>query len=536
MAKKKTENNIDELMEEELVKEDEQPYAVPGNWVWVKFENVKKDNDSFGDGDWILTKNLDDNGSVRLLQLADIGTGGFLDKSSRNISEKTFQELNCTEISEGDVLISRMADPIARSCIIPRLNKKLITAVDVAYLRVNPNISSNYFINYLCNSTFFKLQAEKISRGTTRKRITRKNLAALPTPLPPLPEQERIVKKLSSMLGKLKEARELIQEAKDTFEERRAAILNKAFTGELTKKWRKENPEVESVDNIFATILNNKKKNNKGKKNADIVAQKRMEIAENETPYDVPPRWKWARFGDVCETIKDGTHFSPKWQYREDGESRYLYITSRNIRDHGFEFDNVAYIDENVHKEIYQRCDPKLGDILLVKDGAKTGTVIINTIDKEFSLLSSVAVLKVFVNTLEPNYIKNFLKSPTGRNIIFGQISGSAITRITLEKINKFILPISPIEEQKEIVRILEKVLDHEDEAKALIDMEEQIDLLEKSIISKAFRGKLGTNDHKDDPAIKLLKRSLKEKAKANQNPKTILPRQNRESEVFHGK
>ena len=101
-------------------------------------------------------------------------------------------------------------------------------------------------------------------------------------------------------------------------------------------------------------------------------------------------------------------------------------------------FNNVAYIDEAVHKEIYQRCDPKLGDILLVKDGAKTGTVAINTIEKEFSLLSSVALLKVFENTIEPNYIKNFLKSPMGRNIIFGQISGSAITRITLEKINKF--------------------------------------------------------------------------------------------------
>ena len=72
--------------------------------------------------------------------------------------------------------------------------------------------------------------------------------------------------------------------------------------------------------------------------------------------------------------------------------------------------------------------------------------------------------------------------------------------------------PLPPLSEQKEIVRILDKLLDYEDEARALIDMEEQIDLLEKSILSKAFRGELGTNDPNDEPAIELLERSPKEK------------------------
>lgn len=507
MAKKKPQKSLDELLEEALVKEDEQPYEVPGNWEWVRLENLGMFLGGSG-----FPKQHQGNTDLsipfyKVSSLRDTNENGMLTFSANYIDNEIKEKIKAKVVPKDSIVFAKIGEAI-------RLNRRAIlsqtSCIDNNMMAYCPNsdlLSLHLFYLWSLKEDFYKY-----TQATTVPSIRKSTMDNIKFPLPPLPEQKQIVRKLSSMLGKLKEARELIQEAKETFEERRAAILNKAFTGELTKKWREENPDVESVDNIFATIFNNNKKNNKGKKNADIIPQEKMEIPENEIPYNVPAGWKWARFGDVCKAIKDGTHFSPQKQHSEDGKNRYLYITSKNIRDQGMVFNNVAYIDEAVHKEIYQRCDPKLGDILLVKDGAKTGTVAINTIDKEFSLLSSVAVLKVFENTIEPNYIKNFLKSPMGRNIIFGQISGSAITRITLAKINKFTLPIPPLEEQKRIVRILEKLLDHEDEARALIDMEEQIDLLEKSILSKAFRGGLGTNDPNDEPAIELLKRSLKEK------------------------
>jgi type I restriction enzyme S subunit len=90
--------------------------------------------------------------------------------------------------------------------------------------------------------------------------------------------------------------------------------------------------------------------------------------------------------------------------------------------------------------------------------------------------------------------------------------SSTAVPTLNRNNFSDVSIKVPPLSEQKEIVRIVEKLLDHEDEAKALIDMEEQIDLLEKSILSKAFRGELGTNDPNDEPAVELLKRSLKEK------------------------
>ena len=109
------------------------------------------------------------------------------------------------------------------------------------------NITSNYFINHLCNSTFFKLQAEKLSRGTTRKRITRKNLAALPTPLPPLSEQKEIVRILDKLLDYEDEARALIdmEEQIDLLEK---SILSKAFRGELGTNDPNDEPAIELLE------------------------------------------------------------------------------------------------------------------------------------------------------------------------------------------------------------------------------------------------------------------------------------------------
>ena len=101
------------------------------------------------DGDWIISQNMDNNGDIRLIQLADIGIGEFLNRSSKFITSQKLIELNCTELKEGDILISRIANPIGRACILPKLHQKAITAVDVTILRPDPNIADNYYIMYL---------------------------------------------------------------------------------------------------------------------------------------------------------------------------------------------------------------------------------------------------------------------------------------------------------------------------------------------------------------------------------------------------
>lgn len=179
-----------------------------------------------------------------------------------------------------------------------------------------------------------------------------------------------------------------------------------------------------------------------------------MENNTKQTPAfdhaEIPEGWVVRRFEQVCLKLLDGTHFSPKSK-----EGPFKYVTSKNIRNEGLDLGNLYYISEEEHRAIYKRCPVMYGDILLTKDGASTGACCINTLSEEFSLLSSVAVLNVNTTFTLNEYLLQFIQSPIGQKIIQDAISGQAITRITLEKIKRFKIPLPPLPEQRAIARLL---------------------------------------------------------------------------------
>ena len=156
------------------------------------------------DGDWIESKDQSDEG-VRLIQTGNIGFGKFKDKEGKYhyISESTFDRLGCTEIFPGDILISRLPEPVGRSCIIPPLKSRMITAVDCTIIRVNNDCTiPKYFLAYTQSNSYFAF-VNSLCAGTTRKRISRNNLAQVLFPLPPLNEQSRIVAKIEELFSTL---------------------------------------------------------------------------------------------------------------------------------------------------------------------------------------------------------------------------------------------------------------------------------------------------------------------------------------------
>lgn len=153
----------------------------------------------FGDGDWIESKDQSDSG-IRLIQTGNVGVGVFKDRieKARWISEETFKKLRCTQIFEGDVLVSRLPDPVGRACLIPALEHEAITAVDCSILRFDKNkINSKFFIYYSQSSEYSKAIQPLIS-GATRQRISREKLGTIQIPLPSLEKQIELVEKLDS--------------------------------------------------------------------------------------------------------------------------------------------------------------------------------------------------------------------------------------------------------------------------------------------------------------------------------------------------
>lgn len=160
--------------------------------------------------------------------------------------------------------------------------------------------------------------------------------------------------------------------------------------------------------------------------------------------------WEVKPLRDVCIKIQDGTHFSPTIR-----GGKYLYVTSKNIGHGAFDVKDAPRIDEDQHRAIYRRCDPKRGDLLLTKDGASTGNAALNTLDEEFSLLSSVALLRFDPEVYDASYFLQQILSYAGQAHIKDQMSGNAITRLTLAKINRLRFPVCEILEQRAIAAIL---------------------------------------------------------------------------------
>jgi type I restriction enzyme S subunit len=177
----------------------------------------------FEDGDWIESKDQSDEG-VRLIQTGNVGNGFFKDRGekARYISEATFKRLRCTEIFEDDCLISRLPDPVGRACILPNTGEKMITAVDCTIIRFDKKkLLSKWFLLYSLSQEYQNEVNKQVS-GATRQRISRKNLGLIEIPLPPLPEQQRIVAILDEAFAAIAKAKanaeQNLKNAKELFE------------------------------------------------------------------------------------------------------------------------------------------------------------------------------------------------------------------------------------------------------------------------------------------------------------------------------
>lgn len=186
-------------------------------------------------------------------------------------------------------------------------------------------------------------------------------------------------------------------------------------------------------------------------------------------------KWPIKTLSDVCIKIQDGAHRSPQILYSTSGAGRFPYLTSKNIRMGFLKTDDIQYCDEEFHYEIYSRCNPEFGDVLLTKDGANTGNVTINTLNYPFSLLSSVCLLKPDIEKLAPSFLVYYIQSKEGFEQITGQMTGAAIKRIILKTIKASTIPLPPLPEQQRIVSIL-------DDAFAAID--QAIANIEKNILN----------------------------------------------------
>lgn len=203
--------------------------ANPKGWSKKVVGELLENAEVFVDGDWVESKDQDPEGEVRLIQLADIGDGCFINKSARFLNKPTATRLKCTVLKKGDILIARMPDPLGRACLFPGDQKECVTVVDVCIIRTKNNEPDHTWFMYCINSHAFRSEMAGEATGATRVRISRGNLSRLEVIAPPLNLQRDFSRRVSAV-EKIKESHiASLAELDNLF----ASLQHRAFRGEL---------------------------------------------------------------------------------------------------------------------------------------------------------------------------------------------------------------------------------------------------------------------------------------------------------------
>lgn len=226
---------------------------VPEHWSRTRIKNLAASSpNSFVDGDWIESPYITDSG-IRLIQTGNIGTGRYKEQGWRYITADTFDELKCTEVSPGDILICRLGDPVARACLAPDLGCRMITSVDVCILKPASNVFSQYVVYALSSPKFLHWVASLV-RGSTRDRVSRSMLGAFALALPPIGEQQTICRRIGDECQPLDDAIARTEEEIKLIREYRDRLIADVVTGQVDVRGWQPGPDDVVIEAALAAL------------------------------------------------------------------------------------------------------------------------------------------------------------------------------------------------------------------------------------------------------------------------------------------
>lgn len=469
MAKKKL--TIDDV----LISKEEIPYEVPENWCWVKLGGIAE----IVTGNTPSKKNAEYYGDyIPFVKPADLDQGRNLVFSNEYLSEEGLQKARI--IPKNSIAV----------CCIGSIGKSAFLEVDVTTNQqinsiIPKNINSLYLYYYILSEEFQK-QLWKNSSATTISIINKSKMSNLNICIPPLVEQERIVNRIESLFEKIDKASELIEEAREGFEKRRAAILEKAFSGELTKSWREENNY-----SIFKLIDKIERSNIEEKKN--------FKFTESSEVFEIPDNWKWFKLKDLCTKFKYGTSTKSK------PEGKVPVLRMGNLQKGYIDWGNLVYTSDDNEINKFELIK---GDLLFNRTNSPelVGKTSIYNGEQEAIYAGYLIRVRTY-EEINSKYINYFMNSTYAKARCYEvKTDGVSQSNINAEKLGDFDIPVPPIEEQDQIVMILDKILIKEDDIAEISNVFDNIDIIKKSILAKAFRGELGTNDINEESSIEIIK------------------------------
>ena len=457
-AKKETALTPEERLQAALVPDWEWPYKLPGNWCWTNWGEC---------GEFVAGSGFKNeyqgftNYDIPFYKVSSLKTAnetGYLCDNTNTVDETVRKKLKAALIPANSLLFAKIGEAI-------RLNRRAINTVPCC---VDNNMMA--FVPIICQLKYAFYWSKGIdlydfTNATTVPAIRKTDLEKISFPLAPLAEQQRIVDRIESLFAKLDEAKEKAQAVVDSFETRKAAILHKAFTGELTAKWREEHGvRMESWEkHLLSTVSSLQTGLMKGKK----YTGKTVELP---------------------------------------------YLRVANVQDGFLRLDEIKKID--VEENAISRYSLAVGDVLFTEGGdfdkLGRGTVWEGQI-KNCLHQNHIFVVRPNPEVLNPYFLSYQAGSRYGKAYFLSCSKQTTnLASINSTQLKNFPVLIPSMMEQEVIIRLLDSSLEKEQQTKNIAEsVLDQIDLMKKSILARAFRGELGTNDPSEESAVELLKQLI---------------------------
>ena len=511
---------------------------LPRAWDTASLGKLIAPDGIFTDGDWVETKDQDPNGEVRLVQLADISDSRFLDKSSRFLTREKADELNCTFLKKGDLMVARMPDPLGRCCIFPLDGEnRFVTVVDVCAIRLGSAEMDPRYLMHAINSPIVRTQITALQSGSTRKRISRKNLATVSIPIAPLNEQRRIVERIEALFEEIDRGIGSLRAAKRSIALYRQSLLKSAFEGRLTAEWRARNPEkLECPDALVARIREEREAryqtalekweravtewrngSEEGRKPAKPKrpADSKFKVGvSTDIVAGLPAQWLWLPLSALGRVTGGLT----KNQKRSVLPLKAKYLRVANVYANRLKLDEIMEI--GVTEDELRKTRLATGDLLFVEGNGSIeqigrvaiwdGSVPEMTHQNHLIRFSENGILS-------SRFALYFMMSPIGRKRITAQASStSGLHTLSVSKVEALPVPFCSPNEQAEIVRILDTQLEAAELLRAEVGASlARIEALRQSVLKNAFAGELVLQDPNDEPAAVLLARIQAERVEA---------------------
>ena len=431
-AKKEAALTPEERLQAALVPDWAWPYKLPKNWCWVYAPHIF--DIEYGKG--LPTKQLSDTG------YPVFGANGQIGFYSEYMYKEPQALMSCRGAYSGTMNKSLPYSYVTSNSLIISSPRGLMGTDCIYYL-------------------FSALNVSELISGTAQPQVTVQAFDGFPIPLSPLAEQQRIVDRIESLFAKLDEAKEKAQAVVDSFETRKAAILHKAFTGELTAKWREEHGV--GMDS-----------------------------------------WEHHQFSDLCAIVRGGSPRPAGDPRYYDGNIPFMKVADITRNDSPY----VSKVEYSIKEEGLKKTRMvEANTLLLTNSGATLGVPAITTIRTTFND-GIAAFIGLDIDSLLFYYYFWTSKTAFLRSINMGAAQPNLNTKL----IGEVEIDVPQTAERVEIARVLNALLSKEQQAKEAAEaVLDQIDLMKKSILARAFRGELGTNDPSEESAVELLKQVIEQ-------------------------